>query len=862
VRGEEGARGAAAATPARSHPGGKLDEERHDDLPGREQIDAVFDQVAQRLRRALDRTEPGVVAEELLDIFRGEVAPFDLMAVLHQRSPARAREIAHEAMMRAPRSQTALGLAVALAEIDDDAPRAIGLLQEAGPRSHPRLRAALGRALNVEGRLREAADVLEPLCAKRPELSEAEQERAFAVIAGRARVETDDGLWACPCGSGRTYGVCCKRGEQEIVNRFLDREGFDRFRERLTGYSGRPQFQAMRERAWQEWLGPDRPSDDETPPIGELAGMIERAWLVLSAAGTQSGHDTVLDRFASDPANSPKDRQRARAWAEFARFGLWHCTGEAEPPGAHLEDLLTGTSHYVAFAEDQMAAAEAGAVLLGFVVPFDGVWRTGSALYPMTVEEADRLRDELLERMLEIEAGGARGASELRRHLQGFRSSLEPGMPPEDIPADVSPLLSFVTAAAVPNLLELLREHRDRSIVLTNTSGELLEMISARIRVRDLDTVRERLLAMGDVRIEEDDPRCLVWEGGEISGATLAEMEARLRAQGLDPAPDDGPGRWVFGHANVEGDVLVVEVNSRARLDRFLRMLEDVGADPRVESKETLPAPQPPAVQRAIAWLDPIESLPQVAVPASDELRRDAEASTVLMRIRRLLELLGEKGRKLTPNGHLRLADARGLAGAIGVEFDERIGDRVFRARSSADVRPVDETFAWARAAGLVRVVHGWGRPTKRAAGFGDDALDAWWHLFQSFVRKGQSTWRGRAERGWWEDQVDDLVLRYLEEILRAGGDPVPTSELAERTCDVLSTRYRVDAQMRERLLNWLPADIAYGVMQPLAELGALELVEEPVVFGGRPTSMTSVEGARSTVIGRWAIHRLLTAPN
>lgn len=100
------------------------------------------------------------------------------------------------------------------------------------------------------------------------------------------------------------------------------------------------------------------------------------------------------------------------------------------------------------------------------------------------------------------------------------------------------------------------------------------------------------------------------------------------------------------------------------------------------------------------------------------------------------------------------------------MEFDERIGDRVFRARSSADVRPVDETFAWARAAGLVRVVHGWGRPTKRAAGFGDDALDAWWHLFQSFVRKGQSTWRGRAERGWWEDQVDDLVPRY------SGGDP------------------------------------------------------------------------------------------
>lgn len=840
--------------------GGKLDEERHDDLPGREQIDAVLDQVVQRLRGTLDsRTKPEVAAEELLDIFGGEIAPFDLMAVMHRRSPARARQIADEAMVRAPQSETSLGLAVALAEIDDDAPRAIALLQEVGPSSHPRLRAALGRALNVEGRLREAADVLEPLCEERPELSEAEEERALTVIGARVRVETDDGSWMCPCGSGRAYARCCKPGEQEIVDRFLDREGFDRFRERLARYSGRPEFEAMRERAWQEWFGPDRPPDDETPPSGEIAGMIERAWLVLSAAGTQSGRDTVIDRFASDPANSPKDRRRARAWAELARLGLWHWTGEAEQPGVHLEDLLTGTSHYVAFGEDQMAAAGAGAVLLGFVVPFDGVWRTGSTLYPMTVEEADRLRDELLERMVEIEAEGASGASELGRHLQGFRSSLEPGMPPEEIPADVSLLLSLGAAAAVPNLLELLREHRGRSIVLTNTSGELLEMISARIRVRDLDGARERLLATGDVRIEEDDPRCLVWEGGEISAANLAKMEDNLRAQGLDPTPDDGPHRWVFGHARVEGDVLVVEVNSRARLDRFLGMLEAVDADPRVESEAVQPAPQPPAVQRAIAWLHPSESLPQVTVPAGDELRRDAEASTVLMRTRRFLELLGGKGTKLTPKGHLRLADARELAAAIGVEFDERIGDRVFHARSSADVRPVDVTFAWARAAGLVRLVHGWVRPTKRAAGFGDEALDAWWHLFESFVRKGQSTWRRRAERGWWEDQVDDLIPRYLEEILRADGDPVSRSELAERTCDVLSTRYRIDAQTRETILSWISADIAYGVMQPLAELGALELVTEPVVFGDRPTSMTSVEGARSTAIGHWAIHRLLS---
>jgi hypothetical protein len=107
---------------------------------------------------------------------------------------------------------------------------------------------------------------------------------------------------------------------------------------------------------------------------------------------------------------------------------------------------------------------------------------------------------------------------------------------------------------------------------------------------------------------------------------------------------------------------------------------------------------------------------------------------------------------------------------------------------------------------------------------------------------------------------VSDLLPRYLEEVYRVGGKPVAASALAERTVGVLALRYRIEAdEERRALAEWIEGDIAYAVMRPLAELGALVLVEEPVVVRGEPTGPTSISGARSTPLGLWAIRRLLT---
>ncbi|MHB8512307.1 MAG: hypothetical protein ACYDCC_09000 [Actinomycetota bacterium] len=51
-----------------------------------------------------------------------------------------------------------------------------------------------------------------------------------------------------------------------------------------------------------------------------------------------------------------------------------------------------------------------------------------------------------------------------------------------------------------------------------------------------------------------------------------------------------------------------------------------------------------------------------------------------------------------------------------------------------------------------------------------------------------------------------------------------------------------------------LTFDVVYGIVQPLADLGALEVVEEPLHVGSGHTTITA---ARPTPLGLWAIGRL-----
>jgi hypothetical protein len=139
---------------------------------------------------------------------------------------------------------------------------------------------------------------------------------------------------------------------------------------------------------------------------------------------------------------------------------------------------------------------------------------------------------------------------------------------------------------------------------------------------------------------------------------------------------------------------------------------------PELERKRLLPLPGEEAA--------PL-NFPPARLASQAELLAAADAAPAVERLRRFTSWVGQ-GRKLTQKGRLTLADAKALVELLGTadQVDPVIGDEVFRTRSSAELPEVAVTFAWARAACLVRVVHGRVVPVKRSQPLLDRTLDLW----------------------------------------------------------------------------------------------------------------------------------------
>src|SRR4051812_25706838 len=101
-------------------------------------------------------------------------------------------------------------------------------------------------------------------------------------------------------------------------------------------------------------------------------------------------------------------------------------------------------------------------------------------------------------------------------------------------------------------------------------------------------------------------------------------------------------------------------------------------------------------------------TLERVTAMSEDDLAAMAASAPALRQVTALTRWVGE-GRKLTQTGQLNMADARHLGGLLdtGDDIDPVIGERVFRTRSSAELPVLAIVVAWAKAVGLVRVVHG-----------------------------------------------------------------------------------------------------------------------------------------------------------
>ena len=83
-------------------------------------------------------------------------------------------------------------------------------------------------------------------------------------------------------------------------------------------------------------------------------------------------------------------------------------------------------------------------------------------------------------------------------------------------------------------------------------------------------------------------------------------------------------------------------------------------------------------------------------------------------------------GRKLTQTGRIGLADARYLVEQLGTgdTIDPKIGDRVFKTKSSEELGHLTQIVEWAKAARLVRVSGTRLVPVKKNASLLDRPLD------------------------------------------------------------------------------------------------------------------------------------------
>jgi hypothetical protein len=183
-----------------------------------------------------------------------------------------------------------------------------------------------------------------------------------------------------------------------------------------------------------------------------------------------------------------------------------------------------------------------------------------------------------------------------------------------------------------------------------------------------------------------------------------------------------------------------------------------------------------------------------------EDLAAAAASAAALRQVVALTRWIGP-GRKVTQTGQLTMADARHLVGLLetGDQIDPVIGTRMFRTRSSAELPRLAIVLAWAKAVGLLRVVHGRLVPVKKNQRLLDRPVDLWTAMFTAFDQLGPAL----CPPGWFasllgEDFSDGIAVLFAS--IAGGGGAARIEEAQERVWSALSTRYYLEEATTEQL--------------------------------------------------------------
>lgn len=191
-------------------------------------------------------------------------------------------------------------------------------------------------------------------------------------------------------------------------------------------------------------------------------------------------------------------------------------------------------------------------------------------------------------------------------------------------------------------------------------------------------------------------------------------------------------------------------------------------------------------------------------------------------------------GRKLTQTGQLTMADARHLVALLetGDEIDPVIGDRVFRTRSSADLTGLAVVVAWAKAAGLLRIVRGRLVPVKKNQRLLDQPTALWAAAFSAFDQLGPAI----CPSGWFASLLGENFAAGMAALFASiaeGGGAVDVNEVQERVWSTLAARYYLDDATDEQLSR-LRKVTARDLRRAVDELVALGALAEDDANNGR----------------------------
>jgi hypothetical protein len=213
-------------------------------------------------------------------------------------------------------------------------------------------------------------------------------------------------------------------------------------------------------------------------------------------------------------------------------------------------------------------------------------------------------------------------------------------------------------------------------------------------------------------------------------------------------------------------------------------------------------------------------------IPSDEWLAATAAEAAPVRRLRAFTGWVGA-GRKLTQTGRITLADARELVVLLDTEdeIDPKIGDRVFRTKSSEELPGVTTVVEWAKASGLVRMTGGRLVPVKKHAGLLDRPLELWSRMFEVFPRLGAAL----CPSGWGESLLrrhfEEGIGAVLEGMARRGG-AIGLAEACALGWETVTAGYVLDDATDQQLATWRQLndrDVrrALGVLQLL---GAVRL--------------------------------------